>query len=47
MGQIPDPAQTEAAFRALPGVVEVGLFVGIASRVLFGFADGTVREVTR
>ncbi len=42
LGQIPDPAQTLADFRAISGVAEVGLFVALASRVLFGHDDGTV-----
>ena len=46
MNQIPDPAQTLGAFRAIAGVVEVGLFVGIASCVLFGHDDGSVTEKT-
>jgi ribose 5-phosphate isomerase A len=46
-GEIPDPAALEARLRAIVGVAEVGLFVGVAHRVLFGAADGTVREVHR
>ena len=44
LGPIPDPPQTLLALRAIPGVAEVGLFVGLASRVLFGHDDGTVTE---
>lgn len=29
---------------SIPGVVETGLFVGMANRAYFGLADGTVRE---
>lgn len=47
LGQIPDPAQTERAFHTLPGVAEVGLFVHIAGRVIFGHDDGTVTEKVR
>lgn len=46
-GAIPDPAQTERALKSIVGVVESGLFVGLASRVIFGHADGTVEERTR
>jgi ribose 5-phosphate isomerase A len=43
-GGVADPAGTEAALRGLPGVVEVGLFVGLADRVLVGGDDGAVEE---
>ncbi len=39
-----DPAATLARLRAPTGVVEVGIFVGMASTVLVGHADGTVEE---
>ncbi len=39
-----DPAATLARLRAPTGVVEVGIFVGMASAVLVGHADGTVEE---
>lgn len=41
---IPDPAALQARLKALPGVVETGLFVGVADLVVTGFADGTVKE---
>lgn len=37
---IPDPVQTELAINNLPGVVENGLFVGRADRVVIGTASG-------
>lgn len=43
-GQILDPAETIARLRATVGVADAGLFVGMASRALFGNADGSVRE---
>jgi ribose 5-phosphate isomerase A len=46
-GSIPDPADLESRIRGVTGVAEVGLFVGVASRVLVGTEDGTVREVRR
>lgn len=46
-GGVPDPARTEAALRAIPGVVESGLFVGLAHRVLVGHPDGRVDERRR
>lgn len=44
-GGVADAAATERVVRALPGVVEVGLFVGLASRVLLGRNDGSVEEL--
>ena len=46
-GTIPDPAALERELRSVVGVAEVGLFVGVASRVIFGAADGSMREVKR
>jgi ribose 5-phosphate isomerase A len=39
-GEIADPAALERRLRAIVGVVETGLFIGIASRVLVGTATG-------
>jgi len=39
---IPDPATTEAQLAAIPGVVESGLFVGLAQVLVIGDEDGTV-----
>jgi ribose 5-phosphate isomerase A len=39
---IDDPAATEAKLRAIPGVIECGLFVGLASRIVVGHDDGRV-----
>ena len=41
------PAEEERALRDLPGVVETGLFVGLAGRVVVGHPDGRVEERTR
>jgi ribose 5-phosphate isomerase A len=41
------PAETERALRAVTGVVETGIFVGLAHRVVVGHPDGTVEERTR
>ena len=44
-GEIPDPAVLAGELAALPGVVEHGLFVGLADAVHVGREDGvTVRE---
>jgi ribose 5-phosphate isomerase A len=37
----------EAALRAIPGVVDCGLFLGTAERVLVGHPDGNVEVLTR
>lgn len=39
--QIADPAGLEALLRGIPGVVESGLFIGMADTVILGHADGT------
>lgn len=41
-GPIADPAALHAAIKALPGVVETGLFTGMASVAYFGLDDGSV-----
>ncbi len=43
LGRIGDPARLNAALNQVPGVVDTGLFCGIAERVIVGAADGTVR----
>jgi ribose 5-phosphate isomerase A len=37
---IADPAMLDAAVRAIPGVVDTGLFLGMASEVIVGETDG-------
>ena len=37
---IPDPAALHARLKALVGVVETGLFIGMATRVIVGTPDG-------
>jgi ribose 5-phosphate isomerase A len=44
---IEDPARVARDLRAPTGVVETGLFVGMADRVLIGHADGSVDERQR
>ena len=44
---VEDPAATAAALLAPTGVVEVGIFVGLASVVLVGHPDGRVEELPR
>ncbi|HEY0604334.1 MAG TPA: ribose-5-phosphate isomerase RpiA [Herpetosiphonaceae bacterium] len=43
-GLIHDPGQLDAALRAIPGVMDHGLFIGLADQVIVGGADG-VREL--
>ncbi|RQM14518.1 hypothetical protein B5M09_012579 [Aphanomyces astaci] len=44
-GILQDPASLEKTLKMLPGVVEVGLFVQLASKAFFGQADGSVKVV--
>jgi ribose 5-phosphate isomerase A len=46
-GPIEDPGDLEARIRAVHGVLDSGLFVGLTAAVLVGRADGTVDELTR
>ncbi len=46
VGPIPDPRALDAAIRAVPGVVDTGLFLGTATTVLVADGDA-VRELTR
>lgn len=44
--QIPNPAELEAEIKLIPGVMEVGLFIGLATKALIGKAHG-VEEFSR
>lgn len=44
---VEDPARLEHDLRVMPGVIETGLFVGLAHRVYVGLPDGTVQEILR
>ena len=46
VGPLPDPRATDAAIRAVPGIVDTGLFLGTASLVLVGGPAG-IRELSR
>ena len=39
-GAIPDPAALHAQLKAMVGVVETGLFIGMATRIIAGTATG-------
>jgi ribose 5-phosphate isomerase A len=45
LGRIGDPARLNAELNTIPGVVETGLFCGIASAVVVGERDGTARVI--
>ena len=45
IGRIADPAMLNIELNTLPGVVETGLFIGVASAAVVGEADGTVRVI--
>lgn len=42
-GGIQDPFQLNKALQAIPGVVETGLFCGMANKAYIGLADGSVK----
>jgi ribose 5-phosphate isomerase A len=44
---VDDPARLDETLRRMPGVVETGLFVGLAHRICVGLPDGTVQEILR
>jgi len=46
LGAIPDPAALDAALRAIPGVIETGLFVGIANSIVIGNDDGSTEVLS-
>ncbi|MEM2226552.1 MAG: ribose-5-phosphate isomerase RpiA [Candidatus Bathyarchaeia archaeon] len=46
-GPIDDPKRLDADLRAIPGVVETGIFAGMAHEVYVGRADGTVEILRR
>lgn len=43
-GRIDDPAGLDRAIKLVPGVLDHGLFIGMATRILVGHDDGSVRE---
>lgn len=42
IGSIPDPEALDAALHAIPGLLETGLFIGLATQVIMGTPDGVV-----
>jgi len=47
LGRIGDPVALAAALNALPGVVEHGLFIGLADTVVLGHEDGATEVLHR
>ena len=45
LGRIGDPASLASALNQIPGVIENGMFINMASRAMIGSEDGTAREV--
>lgn len=45
LDRIGDPEELNAALNVIPGVVETGLFTGLASAVVIGAPDGTTRVI--
>jgi ribose 5-phosphate isomerase A len=43
LGRIPDPAALARTLEATPGVVDHGLFLGLASAAIIGRSDGVDR----
>lgn len=46
LGRIGDPVALNRELNLIPGVVETGLFCGLASTVIVGQADGTARVIS-
>lgn len=42
---IPSPAELHRAINGIPGVVENGLFIGLASQVIVGYKEGSVGKL--
>jgi ribose 5-phosphate isomerase A len=40
LGNIPDPEQLDTELQLVPGIVETGLFLGLATQVIVGVGDG-------
>jgi len=40
LGRIEDPANLDIMLKAIPGVIETGLFCGMADMIIYGDADG-------
>lgn len=47
LGRIGDPEDLATALNSIPGVVDNGLFIGLADAVIIGKADGTAQVIER
>ena len=45
-GPLPDPDTLDRYLKAIVGIVETGLFVGLCQRLIIGFEDGRIEEKT-
>ncbi|HLY69992.1 MAG TPA: ribose-5-phosphate isomerase RpiA [Puia sp.] len=43
--KIPDPSLVNHVLHLIPGVVETGLFINMASKAIIGFEDGRLEEI--
>jgi ribose 5-phosphate isomerase A len=44
-GRIEDPASLEREIKQITGVVDIGLFIGMAHRLILGYEDGHTEEI--
>ncbi|MDE0114364.1 MAG: ribose-5-phosphate isomerase RpiA [Albidovulum sp.] len=47
LGWIGDPYKLDAEIQSIPGVIETGLFLDLATTLVIGLANGDVRELRR
>lgn len=47
MGKVTDAGSMHSKLKGIPGIVETGLFPGMAVRAYFGQADGSVTQRSR
>ena len=45
-GRIDDPKELQSRIKLFPGVVDSGLFISMASRVIVGYQNGIIEELT-
>ncbi|HLX92101.1 MAG TPA: ribose-5-phosphate isomerase RpiA [Puia sp.] len=44
-GAIQDPSRVNTVMHLIPGVVETGLFINMATRAIIGYPDGKIEEI--
>ena len=47
LNSVTDPAQLERAIKQIVGVAEVGLFIGLATQIIVGHADGQAETLSK